>query len=1436
MKIGFDLGSRNIHYVVLENNNIIAQESVEHQGDIFGKIQGLIQATRQRFGAAESCGITGNIAANTFRLIDPVLASIRANQLLQTGCRHILSIGCETFTLIFLDEEGNYLEHALSSDCASGTGSFLDQQAKRLGYSTDDFAEKAFHFQGKAPAIATRCSVFAKSDIIHSQAEGFSKEAIAAGICEGVVRSILAYTLGGRKPDGPILLIGGVSRNRKIITEIKKTLEVPVTVPDGALTFNALGAALLGDETDQRLLDGLSHIRMNRQCREKLEIKLTRYPDFNQDKTFVNDGVEFTLYNALEGGPRDAFLGIDVGSTSTKCILLNERQDVLCGLYTSTSGDPVAAVAKLFKELSRLFVAEALPIRGAAVTGSGRRIIKEVIQADLAVNEITAHAKGATFLDPNVDTIIEIGGQDSKFTLLKNGYVATAVMNYVCAAGTGSFIEEQAKKLDVPLAAVSEMALGQEAPLTSSRCTVYMERDLNTYIAEGWSKPQILASVLFSVRDNYLSKVAGRTLLGDTIYFQGATARNKALVAAFENEIGKPIFVSKYCHLTGALGAAVILMERGTAASRFRGLNLNFSTSTELCGLCANHCSLTIFDVNGTRVAWGMKCGRDYDERRPGQGRPLSRLEQDYQNIFESSPCPPAKNAKTVGLPLSIYMKEYAALFIDFFENLGLNIVLERNAARCLEQGQAIARADFCSPMLVTHGLVKTLAGRKIDILFFPAFINAQSRLDALPAEEHFLKKNRDCYFCFYSEYAPTIMNNLVTLDIKDILVSPKIKINNRPQEDVARDIARSLAGHIPNPEPDMINAFLKASENDEKRKNRWREAGTRILNSGGDRIKILLLGRPYVIFDRTLNSGIPGKLEALGCELIHQSMLELSREPGPFSSRYLDRMHWHYGQQILLAAETALTQDNIYPVFLTNFHCSPDAYIVTYFKEMMETAGKPYLVIQLDEHCSDIGYQTRIEAGLDAFRNDFQHRKIQPPPAPRPGSPSALSVPVYEPRITKNDIIYFPYLSPILDEILIAALTTKGYRAEILPFAPVMIQLGYKYVSGGECLPNVAVVGSIVDLFQKNRLDTANGVLYLGDSCVACNFHQYTSLIWAACRKAGIKNLRIYSPKMGVTGQGLPQDLSLDITASSVLGSLLYKLYFRVHPYEQEPGASQRALDQAMMVIKDQLNKKLPLWEISAQKLSGPISEFYIRHVLQAGRAATGEGPAPEENPGQQKSLLNKAKEFLHPSKNLLNASKKIRTLFENVPVAGKRRPRVGLVGDLYVKYNPVLNQDIYSLIEELGGEILIPSYMETGAHFMDAAARESGADRMPLVKLTLYEKSFENVFRGFLDEVFEPPVEECVALMRAYGIQHFIPGETTLNVCRLLYYVRHKLVDAVIHVNPVLCCPGSVTSSIYRKMQKDFNIPIVDIFYDGTNRPNRTIIPAMHTLKHPR
>ena len=312
MKLGFDFGSQNVHFVALSDDRIVRQKSIPHNGSVFDAAKGLIEATIQEFGleAIERYGVTGNLSLHGIKGIDPILASIEANKFLQTGCHNILSIGCESFYLILLNDQFGYLEHSVNTDCASGTGSFIDQQAKRLEYSISEFAQEANHFAGKSATIATRCAVFAKSDIIHAQAEGFAKGAIAAGICEGVVRSIGANVIKGRMLVGGVVLIGGVSLNQKIASEFSQILGQAVTVPPEGVVFNAIGAALLGEETELGKLREGGGLRAERETREKLTIRLTEYPDFAADRNYERDGIEVTLYNALAANTFDTFLGI----------------------------------------------------------------------------------------------------------------------------------------------------------------------------------------------------------------------------------------------------------------------------------------------------------------------------------------------------------------------------------------------------------------------------------------------------------------------------------------------------------------------------------------------------------------------------------------------------------------------------------------------------------------------------------------------------------------------------------------------------------------------------------------------------------------------------------------------------------------------------------------------------------------------------------------------------------------------------------------------------------------------------------------------------------------------------------------------------------------------------------------------------------------------
>lgn len=1364
MKAGLDFGSKHIHLALLNGKTLVFTHTEPHHGRLADALAIGIKKMEACAASGEihHFGITGNLRTERYPVTDSVIASVEANHYLDTGCRNIFSIGCENFYLVHLDERFHYQEHVVNSDCASGTGGFIDQQAERLGFSTPDLGEKAFAYTQTPPSIATRCAVFAKSDIIHAQAKGFSKDAVCAGICEGVARNILANTVRGRQLEGDVLFVGGMSQNPKIVEQLSKGLKTKVHVPDQNLAFNAIGAACLADIPYADIQAVLNDTQTRAGARPVLDIGLKDYPDFSQDRQWCDRGIEITAYQTLEKPFYEIYLGIDVGSTSTKAVAMDRDGIILAGLYGRTKGDPVKAVSTLFSCLNTLFSKSAFSVIGVGTTGSGRDLICQVIQADEAINEITAHALGATFLDPEVDTIIEIGGQDSKFTRMTNGQVTHAAMNYVCTAGTGSFIEEQAKRLSLPLDAISTLADGQAAPYSSDRCTVYMERDLNLFLSEGWTKEQIITAVLYSVRDNYLSKVVGKSRMGNRIYFQGATARNKALVAVFEDALQKPVSVSKYCHLTGALGCAVSLKQQGKTHSRFTDTHFTYDTHTETCDLCANQCELRVYTTHDTRTAWGLKCGRDYDDRSAKTSASRARIQKTFETVFGPTTPNPEKADLCIGIPDILFMKEYTGMFTTFFQRLGIRTVIEKSSSKKLTTGMAMINADFCAPMALAHGVIESLAHKKADLIFFPTWINEQNLVEKRSREECFSEKSTDAYFCYYSAYAPDIINNLPAFDFDIPMVSPKLKLNNQPDPVVANELARQLTDIINRPVHQIEEAYMQARNRFYHSQKVWQETGQKILDSAG-RLTIMLLGRPYALFDNRMNLGIPEKLEDLGYPLINQSMVD----PGSTGSGTMDTMHWFFGQQILAAAEYAIDHPDVYPVFLTCFRCSPDAYLITYFKEMMEQSGKPYLVLQLDEHSSDVGYMTRIEAGLDAFENDFK-KQARNDRTPR-FNPS-----ISPDRFQPEDTILIPATDERINRFQQAVFQTAGYHAHILPMDTRIMNQGYRYASGGECLPNVAITGSVIHALQTQDIHPEKSILYLPNICFSCNFNQYAGLVKTACRNAGFPGMRV----MNFNGLAAVPDVGAKTNAHllsiTILGSILEKLKRRYQPYETIAGKTRERVNASEQIV--------------------------IEHILH--------------------------------KKSLLTAAKEIKTIFEPAALPDSRKPVIAVLGDMYAKFNAVLNDHVCDEIEHLGGEVLMPSYNELVLHAMHADIIENNQDDKLLKTMTRYEKRFESIFADLLKDRCEPSLDDCHRLTTQFGLRNFIAGETAISVGRLLWYIDQGLVDGVIHVNPLLCCPGVISASIFKNIQNQYKLPIIDLFYDGTNKPNAMIKPLMFYL----
>ena len=721
--------------------------------------------------------------------------------------------------------------------------------------------------------------------------------------------------------------------------------------------------------------------------RPPLELKLSSYPDCRWADAWTNEDQSEIAIVAPRQGRVVGTLGIDIGSTSTKAAVLDEQKEVVAWVYRKTAGDPIRAVQLVFKAFREIEKRGgfSFDIRGVGTTGSGRKMIAAVIGADLAINEITAHAAAAVFIDPEVDTIIELGGQDAKFTQLQNGMVYNSVMNYVCAAGTGSFIEEQAIKLGIPLTEFAERAMGKSCPITSDRCTVYMERDLDLLLAKGWSKDQIAAAVLHSVRDNYLNKVVGGLHIGQHVYFQGATARNKALVAAFEATLAQPIKVSPFCHITGALGMALLVAERVPPVERsrsfkgFKFADAHVTVETQTCELCHNLCLLSLINADEETVAWGMKCGRDYSDRRCRARKIAGYDAWKAREIWwsqagdrpHSRSAAPAVSGCRVGILRSLSTYGYYPFWRVFLENLGCRPVLSPPSSDALlKMGEEICPAEYCAPVLMSIGHARALlAEGRIDYLLVPHMVRE-------PVPPGFT----DAHFCCYVQAHPSVLRSLAGLGVGERLLAPVVQLN-APAEEQMESLYQALGRPLAVDKRQIRRALAAAQKTHEDFRAYCLSLGREVMArlEAENTLGIVCVGRPYNTTDPGLTLELPRKIAELGYEVLFLDML-------PYDFRDIlpchANMYWHTGQKILAAAAYIARQKRLFAIYFTNFMCGPDSYILTYFQAIMAQAGKPYLCLQFDGHGADAGYLTRVEAALESFHSWSGIPRPQTPPA----------------------------------------------------------------------------------------------------------------------------------------------------------------------------------------------------------------------------------------------------------------------------------------------------------------------------------------------------------------------------------------------------------------------------------------------------------------------
>ncbi len=702
MKLGIDIGSITAKVVVLdEADNIVESRYTRTHGQPVETILALLEEVLAvyppgRFRVAAATGTGGGLIADQLGIpfINEITAQAAGTARFHPEVKTIIEIGGEDSKLIVLGEKmagvvPEVTDFTINGACAAGTGSFLDQQASRMGIPIEEFGEVALE-SAQPPRVAGRCSVFAKSDMIHLQQVGTSVEDIVAGLCFAMMRNFKGQIIRGRDLGRPVSFQGGVAANlgiRRAAREVLLLEESALIIPEHFAVLGAVGAALVAGEKDAG--DGAS---LPVDALERLRDYLARREfSFVTLSSLVGDDypIDTEPVKIDPAQPVTAYVGVDIGSISTNVVVIDADNNVLARRYLMTASRPIEAVKRGLLEVGRE-IGDKVIIRGAGSTGSGRYMTGEFFGADVIHNEITSHAKAASFLCPDVDTIFEIGGQDAKYVSLQDGTIVDFAMNKVCAAGTGSFLEEQAEKLDISIEEeFGRLGLAAKQPLDlGERCTVFMESQLNYCKQRGAAKRDLVAGLAYSVVKNYLTKVVEDRRVGDHILFQGGTAFNRAVKAAFENVLGKKITVPPHHDILGAIGVAMLAreeMESSHRPTRFRGFDLTkrqYELSSFECQSCSNRCEIhKVVFGDEPPLFYGSRCGLwdSAEKKEQRQSSTIPRLfEERAEALMNAYPedVPDSPNGKTVGIPRVLFFHELFPLWKAFFTEMGFQVVV----------------------------------------------------------------------------------------------------------------------------------------------------------------------------------------------------------------------------------------------------------------------------------------------------------------------------------------------------------------------------------------------------------------------------------------------------------------------------------------------------------------------------------------------------------------------------------------------------------------------------------------------------------------------------------------------------------------------------------------------------------------------------------------
>ncbi len=1177
-KIGIDIGSISVNTVIVDDQNRVLEEYYDYcHGRPFHKLHERLSNILEDQNGKELrtiafTGVGGKKAAELLGglHVNEIIAQSRSVAEIHPEVRTIVEMGGEDSKLIFM-ENGHVSQKSVLSDfsmnslCAAGTGSFLDQQAKRIGINIDkEFGEMALK-SANPPRIAGRCSVFAKSDMIHLQQIATPVHDIVAGLCFAVARN-LKSTLGrGKQITPPVIFQGGVAANSGMVRAFKEVLELKneeFIVPIHFASMGAIGSIMYSDDQEKGTIESYRGLK-------ELEDYLASYEKgagASLDKLFptVSNINKEIVPLPEDGPPLEVSLGVDVGSLSTNLVLLTDEDKVVARRYLPTASKPIEAIRQGLREIEEE-VGSRIVVKAAGTTGSGRYLTGDFIGADIIQNEITAQATATIASDPDVDTIFEIGGQDSKYISIENGVIVDFEMNKVCAAGTGSFLEEQAEKLDINIKEEFE-ALAFEASNPAKlgdRCTVFMESDLNSLQQKGEEKENLIAGLAYSTVQNYLNRVVNDKPIGKKIYYQGGVTNNRAVVAAFEKVTGQKIHVPPHFDITGAIGAAMLArgsMKKGQN-SRFRGFkvsDIKYETDKFVCEYCANRCEIRKVTVEGRDpLFYGGICDRYEVEERKGIGKDIPNLFKERTRMLLEGYKPKKNSGKpTIGIPreLTIFFQQFP-FWRTLLESIGLEVVLSSpSSKKMLTKSIDLMTAETCLPIEMIFGHVDDLLSKNVDHVFLPFVVNAE-------ASEDNPTSNCNC---------PWIQSHpfMVRAAYRDSAVNEKLLIPTFHLRHFETAFQKEFVAFAKEKfgisKKQALEATVKAREAQKNFEQGIRIRGKEVMaNLPDDKRIFIVLGRPYNTSDPALNLNLVDKLIGMDVLPIPLDYLPIEEE-NVFD--FYPMMYWPNGDKILRAVKHISRSDRLNAVFLGNFRCGPDSFLRHYMRREMQ--GKPFLHLEVDEHSANAGMITRIEAFLDSL--DGYQGKLK--------KEVVKEASIAKPLPITERTIYFPYANDVVNA-MVGACRHVGIKAELLPMPnEESLEYGRKYTNGQECFPAIATTGSFLQKLHEPGIDPAKSAFFMPDHNGPCRFGGYNKLQEIIFERLGFRDVMMVHPSNEDNYTTISPDNPVTWRTISWKGmvaiDLLRKMKEQTRPYEINTGDTDKVYEAELQNVVGSLER----------------------------------------------------------------------------------------------------------------------------------------------------------------------------------------------------------------------------------------------------------------------